>query len=65
MVKQSNSYKNYVHYIKRGRGLMSSSLLYVKYILFSYVNFITLHLGGLESHAHLYLYYCRTAVAEE
>ena len=44
---------------------MSSSLLYVKYILFSYVNFITLHLGGLESHAHLYLYYCRTAVAEE
>ena len=44
---------------------MSSSLLYVKYIFFSYINFITSHLGGLESHAHLYLYYCRTAVAEE
>ena len=44
---------------------MSSSLLYVKYIFFSYINFITSHLGGLESHAHLYPYYCRTAVAEE
>ena len=44
---------------------MSSSLLYVKYIFFSYINFITLHLGELESHAHLYLYYYRTAVAEE
>ena len=65
MVKKSNSYKNYIHYIKRGGGLMSSTLLYVKYIFFSHVNFITSHLGGLESHAHLYLYYCRTAVAEE
>ena len=46
---------------------MSSSLLHVKYIFFSYINlnFITSHLGGLESHAHPYLYYCRTAVAEE
>ena len=44
---------------------MSSTLLYVKYIFFNYVNFITSHLGGLESHAHLYLYYCRTAEAEE